>query len=145
MLKKYRDLWWSHPMAEWEKAKLPYVLAENVTIDKYEERTDQFNVRGSWEWSAKLEKNGIVLGDVTVYELPTQAHEVCIGKITELMIEQCRPVNRTDAEIYLLGATRTRAKDFCKEPDGTFRPRKSAVDLPNGSDGLVLFFTLVLL
>ncbi|KAF0446320.1 hypothetical protein F8M41_002945 [Gigaspora margarita] len=136
MLKKYRDLWWSHPMAEWEKAKLPYVLAENVTIDKYEERTDQFNVRGSWEWSAKLEKNGIVLGDVTVYELPTQAHEVCIGKITELMIEQCRPVNRTDAEIYLLGATRTRAKDFCKEPDGTFRPRKSAVDLPNGSDGL---------
>ncbi|CAG8735331.1 4479_t:CDS:2, partial [Gigaspora margarita] len=117
-------------------SRLPYVLAENETIDKYKERKDRFNVHGSWEWSAKHEKNGIILGDVTVYELPTQAHEVCILEITGLMIEQCRPVNRTDAKIYLLGATRTCAKGFCKEPDGSFRPDKSAVDLPNGSDGL---------
>ncbi|KAF0446319.1 hypothetical protein F8M41_002944 [Gigaspora margarita] len=140
MLKKYRDLWWCqgifHPMAEWEKAKLPYVLAENVTIDKYEERKDRFNVHGSWKWNAKLEKNGIILGDVTVYELTTQAHEVCIGAITKLIIKQCLPVDYTDADILNLGATRTRAKGFCKEPDGSFRPVKSAVDLPNGSDGL---------
>ncbi|KAF0496171.1 hypothetical protein F8M41_021070 [Gigaspora margarita] len=125
MLKKYRDLWWCqgnlHPKAEWEKAKLPYVLAENVTIDKYEERTDRFNVHGLWEWNAKLEKNGIILGDVTVYELPSPAHEVCIGAITKLMIKQ---------------SARTRANDFCKEPDSSFRPKKSSVDLPNGSDGL---------
>ncbi|KAF0496172.1 hypothetical protein F8M41_021071 [Gigaspora margarita] len=139
-LKKYRDLWWCqgnlHPKAEWEKAKLPYVLAENVTIDKYEERTDRFNVHGFWEWSAKLEKNGIFLGDVTIYELPTLAHEACICAFSKLFVKQCAPVDNTDAEIYGVAATRTRAKNFGKEADGSFRPKKSAVDLPNGSDGL---------
>ncbi|CAG8524744.1 34357_t:CDS:2 [Gigaspora margarita] len=131
MLKKYRDLWWCqgnlHPKAEWEKAKLPYVLAENVTIDKYEERTDRFNVHGLWEWNAKLEKNDIILGDVTVHELPTPAHEVCIGKISYLIMKQCDPVMDTDARICNFQAA---------QPDSSFRPKKSAVDLPNGSDGL---------
>ncbi|CAG8530269.1 19715_t:CDS:2 [Racocetra fulgida] len=139
-LKKYRDQWWNqgnfHPMAEWEKVKLPYILAENVTIDKYEERTDRFNVRGCWEWDAKFEKNGVVLGEVAVYELPLQAHEVCAGEISSLIFEQCLPANRTDAKIYILAATRTRVRGFGKEADGSFRPEKSSVDLPNGSDGL---------
>ncbi|CAG8561892.1 13108_t:CDS:2, partial [Dentiscutata heterogama] len=139
-LKKYRDLWWNqgnlHPLAEWEKVKLPYVLAENVTIDKYEERADRFNVHACWEWVAKLEKYGIMLGEVIVYELPFQPHEVCICEISHLMMEQCLPVKRTGAAINSLGATRTRAKGFCKEPDGSFRPDKSAVDSPNGSDRL---------
>ncbi|CAG8686093.1 7595_t:CDS:2, partial [Dentiscutata heterogama] len=88
------------------------------------------------EWVSKLEKNGIVLGEVIVYELPLQAHEICICEISHLMIKQCLPVKRTGATIYSLGATRTRAKGFCKEPDGSFRPKKSAVDSPNGGDGL---------
>ena len=65
------------------------MLAKNVTIDKYEERTDRFNVHGCWEWDAKLEKNVIVLGDVTIYELPTKAHEVCICAIVKSIIKQC--------------------------------------------------------
>ena len=76
-----------------------------MTIDKYEERADRFNVHGCWEWDAKLEKNGIVLGDVTVYELPVLAHEVCIGAISKLIMKQCSPADETDAEIYTLGAT----------------------------------------
>ncbi|RIB30346.1 hypothetical protein C2G38_2152811 [Gigaspora rosea] len=121
-------------MAEWEKVKFPYVLAKNVTIDKYEERSEQ--VHRSWEWSAKFKKNEIILGEVTVYELATQAHDVCIGEISYLMMKQCSPVDGTDAEIYNLGSTWTRADGFCKEPDGSFRPRKPAVVSPNGSDGL---------
>ncbi|CAG8732478.1 3895_t:CDS:2, partial [Racocetra persica] len=140
MLKKYRDQWWNqgnfHPKAEWGKVILPYTLAENVTIDKYEERTDRFNVRGCWEWDAKLEKNGIVLGDVTVYELPLQPHEICIEAISTLIKKECIPVYGTDAEIFSLAATRTRVKNHCKEPDGSFRPEKSSVELPDGSDGL---------
>ncbi|CAH1756293.1 9421_t:CDS:2 [Entrophospora sp. SA101] len=92
-------------MAEWDKIKLPYILVKDITIDKYEERADQFNVHGCWEWGAKLEKNGIVLGDVTIYELPSQAHEVCIGAIVKLMMKQCSPADETDAEIYSFGAT----------------------------------------
>ncbi|RIB30347.1 hypothetical protein C2G38_2136387 [Gigaspora rosea] len=135
-LKKYRDLWWSqgnlHPMAEWEKAKFPYVLAENVTIDKYEEQADRFNVHGFWEWNAKLEKNDIILDEVTVYELTTQAHKACIGKISKLLTKQCSSVDDTDVEIYVLQATQTRARDLGKEPDASFRPTKPAVDSPNG-------------
>ncbi|CAG8648167.1 19840_t:CDS:2 [Dentiscutata erythropus] len=125
-LKKYRDLWWNqgnlHPIAEWEKVKLPYVLVENVIVDKYEEHRDRFNVHACWEW------------------LPLQAHEVCINEISHLMMEQCLPVKRTDATVY-----RTRVKGFGKEhnssfrpkkPNSSFRPKKSAVDSSNGSDGL---------
>ncbi|CAJ0828338.1 1896_t:CDS:2, partial [Entrophospora sp. SA101] len=138
-LEKYRVQWWNqgnlHPMAEWDKIKLPYILVKDGTIDKYEEHADRFNVHGCWEWDAKLEKNGIVLGNVTIYELPSQSHEVCIGAIAKLMMKQCSPADETDAEIYSFGATTTRVSGSGKESDQPFRPRKSKVISPYGSDG----------
>ncbi|CAJ0841343.1 14258_t:CDS:2, partial [Entrophospora sp. SA101] len=113
-LERYRVQWWNqgnlHPMAEWDEIKC-------------------------WEWDAKLEKNGIVLGDVTIYELPSQSHEVCIGKIISEINRQCIPVMETDAEIYSFGATRTHASGFGKESDLSFRPRKPKVISPYESDG----------
>nr|CAG8597985.1 14641_t:CDS:2 [Entrophospora candida] len=114
-LEKYRVQWWNqgnlHPMAEWDEIKLPYILVKDVTIDKYEEC------------------------DVTIYELPSQAHEVCIGAIVKLMMKQCSPADETDAEIYSFGATRTRASGFSKESNQSFRPMKPTVISPYGSNG----------
>ncbi|CAG8782344.1 30790_t:CDS:2, partial [Racocetra persica] len=40
----FRNLWWKegniHPGAKWEEVTLPYVLAEGMTLDEYERRTD---------------------------------------------------------------------------------------------------------
>ncbi|CAG8536722.1 10873_t:CDS:2 [Diversispora eburnea] len=47
-LTKLRRLWWEegniHPQANWEEAIFPYVLAEGITLEEYERRTDEFNV-----------------------------------------------------------------------------------------------------
>ncbi|RHZ49336.1 hypothetical protein Glove_522g12 [Diversispora epigaea] len=55
-LSKFRRLWWEdgniHPQAKWEEAELPYIIAEGITLEEYEERTDKFNVRGLWKKSS---------------------------------------------------------------------------------------------
>ncbi|CAG8603782.1 417_t:CDS:2, partial [Diversispora eburnea] len=119
----FRSLWWKegnfHPETKWEEATLPYVLAEGVTLDEYERRTDKFNVHGLWEWTNYK---------VSVYELPLELHETCIGAITSEIIE-------TNAGIINLGATRTRADRSGKEADASFRPMKPGVPVQTGSDG----------
>ncbi|CAG8826216.1 18513_t:CDS:2, partial [Racocetra persica] len=96
-----RSLWWKegnfHPEAKWEEATLPYVLAEGVTLDEYERRTDKFNVHGLWEWTNYK---------VSVYELPLEPHETCIGAIIKYINRSCSDVDDTDASIIGLGAAR---------------------------------------
>ncbi|CAI2186684.1 16446_t:CDS:2, partial [Funneliformis geosporum] len=98
-LRKLRRLWWEegniHPQAKWEEAKLPYIIAEGITLEEYEERTDNFNIRAFWEW---------VDCKIIINELPSAHHEIFIGSITSEIMEKCLPVKRTDAEIGSLGA-----------------------------------------
>ncbi|CAG8658400.1 16583_t:CDS:2 [Funneliformis mosseae] len=128
-LRKLRRLWWEegniHPQAKWEEAKLPYVIAKDITLDEYEKRTDEFNVHGLWEW---------INYEVIIYELPLKRHETFIGSITSEIMEKCLPAKRTDAEIGNLGAIRTRVDNSGKEADACFRPSKPPVQPPNGSD-----------
>ncbi|RHZ43781.1 hypothetical protein Glove_856g42 [Diversispora epigaea] len=125
-----RSLWWEegniHPEAKWEEAILPYVLVEGVTLEEYERRTDIFNVRGLWEWT----KNKVL-----VYELPEMPHETCICAIVKELNNCWSLVDHTDATILGLGSTQTRADNCGKGPDASFRPVKSQVQAPNGSDG----------
>ncbi|CAG8492829.1 2911_t:CDS:2 [Ambispora gerdemannii] len=93
-----------HPEAKWEEATLPYVLAEDVTLNEYEHRTDEFNVHGLWEW-------------------------------TNYKVSGCSDVDDTDSRIMSCGSTRTRADGCGKEADAPFRPKKSGVPAPTGSDG----------
>ena len=79
---------------------------KDVSIAKYEKRTDKFNVHARWEWEAKFKKDGIVLGDVIIYEIPTIAHDACVRAIGNEIMAQCRNVKRTVAKIYSLGTTR---------------------------------------
>ncbi|CAI2181134.1 15079_t:CDS:2, partial [Funneliformis geosporum] len=129
-LRKLRRLWWEegniHPQAKWEEAKLPYVIAKEITLDEYEKRTDEFNVHGLWEW---------INYEIIIYELPLKHHETFVVSITSEILEKCHPVKRTNAAIGGLGATRTRADNFGKEADASFRPKKPRVQPPNGSDG----------
>jgi hypothetical protein len=126
----YRNLWWDKgefsEKAKWKEVTLPYVLAKGITIEDYEERVEKFNIHGCWEWSN---------GKVIIYELPSMPHEVGIGAITFEIIESLIPVKRTNAAIYSCGATGTRDRNRGKEADASFRPRKIAVDAPNGSNG----------
>ncbi|RHZ47533.1 hypothetical protein Glove_578g36 [Diversispora epigaea] len=135
----FRSLWWKegniHSEAKWEEATLPYMLAEGVTLDEYERRTDEFNVHGLWEWTNYK---------VSVYELPLKPHEHCINAIIKEFNECCRQVNRTDVRIMGCGATRTRADNSGKEADASFRPIKPRVPAPTGSDGEVLLFFLLI-
>jgi len=78
-------------------SRLPYTLAVGVTLEEYEERSDKFNIRGYWEW---------VNGDVIIYELPSEPHEVCIGKIAKVIEGACRNVEDAPAEIFSIGSTR---------------------------------------
>ena len=80
------------------------MLVKDVTIDKYEDRTDKFNVHGRWEWYPNPKENG--LGDVIIYEISTKPHDGCIGAISKEIMSQCRNADRTDAEIFKLGTTR---------------------------------------
>jgi len=105
---------------------LPYKLAVGVTLEEYERRVEEFNIHGCWEWTE---------GDVMIYEWPSEPHEICIGAITEELMDACRPVKRTNAQICSLGSTRTRAGGSGKEADDSFRPKKPLVNPPNGSDG----------
>jgi len=57
--------------------RLPYVLAENVTLDRYEYCTDKFNVHGLWGWQ--------------ILELPLKPHDICVGAITSKIVAQCMP------------------------------------------------------
>ncbi|PKC69785.1 hypothetical protein RhiirA1_455614 [Rhizophagus irregularis] len=120
----YRNLWWDKgelsSKAEWDKVTLPYKLAVGVTLNEYERRVEEFNVHGCWEWTN---------GDVIIYELPSEPHEICIGAITEELMDAVRPVKGTNAQIYSLGSTR-------KEADESFRPKKPLVVSPHTSDGL---------
>ncbi|CAG8587972.1 5992_t:CDS:2 [Diversispora eburnea] len=102
------------------------VLAEGVTLDECELRTDKFNVHALWEWTNYK---------VSVYELPLEPHETCIGAILSEFHECCREVNYTDASIINLGATRTRVDRSGKGADASFRPMKPRVPAPTGSDG----------
>ncbi|CAG8561370.1 938_t:CDS:2, partial [Diversispora eburnea] len=69
----FRKLWWDKGefslFANWEEASLPYELAVGVTLEEYERRSEEFNVRGCWEW---------INGKVIIYELSSEPHEVCI-------------------------------------------------------------------
>ncbi|EXX57796.1 hypothetical protein RirG_203900 [Rhizophagus irregularis DAOM 197198w] len=107
----YRNLWWDKgelsSKAEWDKVTLPYKLAVGVTLNEYERRVEEFNVHGCWEWTN---------GDVIIYELPSEPHEICIGAITEELMDAVRPVKGTNAQIYSLGSTRTRAGGQGKKP-----------------------------
>ncbi|CAG8619134.1 8176_t:CDS:2, partial [Diversispora eburnea] len=98
--------------------RLPYILAEGITLEEYEERTDKFNIRGLWEW---------VDYKVIIYEIPTKHHETFITSISTEIMMQCALVRGTDA--------RTRADNSGKEADACFRPSKPLVQSPNGSDG----------
>jgi len=80
------------------KLSLPYVLATGIIIEDYEERVENFNIHGCWEWSE---------GKVIIYELPSAPHEICIGRISCEIINACRNVLGTPAEICSLGATTT--------------------------------------
>ncbi|PKY52496.1 hypothetical protein RhiirA4_496827 [Rhizophagus irregularis] len=126
----YRNLWWDKgefsEKAKWEEVTLPYVLVTDVTIEEYEQRTENFNIHGCWEWSD---------GKVIIYELPSAPHEVCIFEISEEIMNACRHIRGTPAQIYGIGATRTRDRNRGKEADASFRPAKPAVTAPNGSDG----------
>ncbi|CAG8614808.1 22705_t:CDS:2, partial [Cetraspora pellucida] len=97
-----------------------------VTLDEYECRTDKFNVHGLWEWTNYK---------VSVYELPLEPHETCIGAITKIINRSCSAVDFTDASIMNFGAIRTRADGSGKEADASFRPMKSGVPAQTGSDG----------
>ncbi|CAG8577536.1 12799_t:CDS:2 [Ambispora gerdemannii] len=125
----YRTLWWKegdfNPKANWEEATLPYKLAVGVTLEEYEKRTGEFNIRGYWEW---------INGDVIIYELPSEPHEVGIGVISEEIMDACRNVKWTPAQIYAFGSTRTYADGSAKEADNSFRPEKPEVPYPNGID-----------
>jgi hypothetical protein len=77
--------------------RLPYKLAVGVTLNEYERRVEEFNVHGCWEWTD---------GDVIIYELPSEPHEICIGAIAKEINRACRNVERTNAEIYSVGSTR---------------------------------------
>ncbi|RIA87998.1 hypothetical protein C1645_826997 [Glomus cerebriforme] len=96
----YRNLWWDkgdyNSKANWEEVTLPYKLAIGVTLDEYERRVEKFDVHGYWEWTD---------GDVIIYELPSEPHEICIGAITEELMDVCRLVKRTNAQICSLGST----------------------------------------
>ncbi|RIA94683.1 hypothetical protein C1645_759632 [Glomus cerebriforme] len=126
----YRNLWWGtgefNEKGKWEEVTLPHKLAVGVTLEEYERRVEEFNVHGCWEWTD---------GDVIIYELPSEPHEICIGAITKEIFRACRNTERTNAEIFSLGSTRTRAGRSGKEADDSFRPRKPLVNPPNGSDG----------
>ncbi|CAI2188300.1 3819_t:CDS:2, partial [Funneliformis geosporum] len=117
----YRNLWWEKgefsEKAKWEEVTLPYVLATNITIEDYEERTEEFNIHGCWEWS-----NGKIL----IYEFPSMPHEVGISAIVKQINKQCGNADGTDAEIYGFGSTRTRDRNRGKEADASFRPTKPA-------------------
>lgn len=76
--------------------RLPYVLATNVTIEEYEQRTEKFNIHGCWECSD---------GKIIIYELPSIQHEVCISAVSEEILNACRYVRGTPAQIYGFGAT----------------------------------------
>ncbi|CAG8684178.1 18846_t:CDS:2, partial [Acaulospora morrowiae] len=104
---------------------LLYKLAVNVTLEKYEKRSDEFNIRRCWEW---------VNGDVIIYELPSEPHEVYIHKISKVIGIACRNVDDTPAEIYVFGSTRIYADGSAKEVDNSFRPKKPEVEFPNRID-----------
>ncbi|CAG8701733.1 9732_t:CDS:2, partial [Funneliformis mosseae] len=126
----YRNLWWEkgefNEKAKWDEVTIPYVLAKGITLEDYEERVDKFKIHGCWEWSN---------GKVIIYELLSESHKVCIGLITKEIIKSCINADGTDAEVYSYGSTRTHADSSAKEADDSFRPEKSAVTSPNGSDG----------
>ncbi|RIB12832.1 hypothetical protein C2G38_2327613 [Gigaspora rosea] len=124
-LAKFRELWWTqgniHPSAKWEEASLPCLLISDVDWEKFTERTDFFNVHGSWEW---------INGNVYVYELPLGPHETCVKGIERL-------INLKDPEMTVigLGATRTRAGNMGKEADGSFMPNFKPNVNSNGREG----------
>ncbi|KAF0548397.1 hypothetical protein F8M41_026104 [Gigaspora margarita] len=124
-LAKFRELWWTqgniHPSAKWEEASLPYLLISDVDWEKYTERTDFFNVHGSWEW---------INGNVYVYELPLGPHETCSRAIDRVICSK-------DPEMTLinLGSTRTKADNMGKEADGSFIPKHKPNVNSNGRDG----------
>ncbi|CAG8505847.1 4433_t:CDS:2 [Diversispora eburnea] len=72
---------------------------------------------------------------VIIYEFPSKQHETCIGAITSEIVAKCIPVKGTNARIINLGETRTRADDFRKEADASFRLKKPRIQAPTGSDG----------
>ncbi|CAG8696443.1 5455_t:CDS:2, partial [Acaulospora morrowiae] len=125
----YRNLWWDKgelsEKAKWEEVTLPYVLAKGIDIEEYEQRTERFSIHRCWEWSN---------GEVIIYEFPSKPHEVCIGKISKMIIKSCGNADETNAEILSVGSTRTRDRNRGKEADASFRPIKPDVTAPNGSD-----------
>ncbi|CAH1765874.1 15527_t:CDS:2 [Entrophospora sp. SA101] len=125
ILTKFRELWWIqgnlHPKAKWEEASLPYMLKSDVDWEKYSERTDMFNVHGSWEWIDRK---------VYVYELPLGPHETCSEAIKRL-------IHLKDPEMMLvaLGSVRTKASGKGKEADGSFVPKGKPQVNSDGREG----------
>ncbi|CAG8725541.1 35793_t:CDS:2, partial [Gigaspora margarita] len=117
-LAKFRELWWTqgniHPSAKWEEAS-------DVDWEKYTERTDFFNVHGSWEW---------INGNVYVYELPLGPHETCSRAIDRAICSEDRQWT-----LINLGSTRTKADNMGKEADGSFIPKHKPNINSNGRDG----------
>lgn len=71
------------------------MLAEGVTLEEFEIRTDKFNVHSLWEWKDYK---------VFICELPLKPHEICISAISKKIYGCCRPVKH-NASILGLGAT----------------------------------------
>jgi hypothetical protein len=74
-----------------------HILADGVTLDEYERRIEKLNVHRCWEWTN---------GDVIIYELPLEPHEICIGVITREIFRACRNVERTNAQVFSIGTAR---------------------------------------
>ncbi|CAI2196233.1 16240_t:CDS:2, partial [Funneliformis geosporum] len=152
----YRNLWWDKGEfsegAKWEEVtkvsfptcltlifvlaincysyiRLPYVLATGIAIEEYEKCTKEFKIHGCWEWSD---------GKILIYEFPSMPHEVKISAIVKQINKKCGNADRTGAEIYGFGSTKTRDRNHGKEVDASFRPKKPAVTAPNGSNGDVI-------
>ncbi|CAI2175263.1 2874_t:CDS:2 [Funneliformis geosporum] len=125
----FRNLWWNkgefNPKAKWEAVTLPYKLAVGVTFDEFVRRSEESNAHGCWEWTN---------GDVMVYEWPSEPHEICIRTIYDELLKACISVIRTNARIYSLGSSTTRANGEGKEADDSYRPKKILAIPPNGSD-----------
>ena len=72
------------------------MLAKGIAIDDYEERVEKFDIRRCWEW---------LNGEVLIYELPSLPHEVCISAVAVEIMDACRNVKGTPAQIIGTGST----------------------------------------
>ena len=72
------------------------MLATGTTLENYEQRTENFNIHGCWEW---------VEGKIIIYEFPSMAHEVGTSAIFKQINRHISNADDTNAEIHGAGST----------------------------------------